>query len=224
MTPEALEAVGSRAGRVSGEVAGGSRRVGRPGPVAIQLEPRVDRAHGPFCVGRSDHTRHPDRGRGDHLDVDAARRRGPGTCRRRPPDGLFMPAPTRVTLAMPSSATKPAAPTSFTSRSSTSRQPGQVRLRHRERDIGRSVVGDVLHDHVDVHALPPPPTRRSAPRCPGGRARPASVIFASESSEATPEIDRLFHARVLLGDPRPGSGVERGSDVDLHAVVPSVLH
>ncbi len=46
---------GSKVDRAPGEVAGGSRRVGRPGSVAIQLEPRVDRAHGPLRVGLADH-------------------------------------------------------------------------------------------------------------------------------------------------------------------------
>ena len=68
------------------------------------------------------------------------------------PGWVLMPAPISETLAMSESCVKPAAPTSLQAASRIGSATREVGLRQRERDVGQALLGDVLDDHVDVHA------------------------------------------------------------------------
>ena len=69
---------------------------------------------------------------------------------------------------------------------------------HGEGEVGHAVVADVLHDHVDVDVGVGDRARGSGRRCPGGRARPCTVILASSRLNAMPEMTGLFHLVVFL--------------------------
>ena len=82
------------------------------------------------------------------------------------PGWVFMPAPTRETWATSSSAMTETAP----SVGRSARRPRgrhDVVSRHGEGDVGRAVVRDVLHDHVDVDGAVRQPSEQG-----GGDARP----------------------------------------------------
>ena len=138
------------------------------------------------------------------------------------PGFVFIPAPITETFAMSRSEVKPSAPISRESCSRIGSARVELVLRQRERDVGEAVERGVLDDHADVDPGVGERAERAAGDAgPVGHAADRHLRLAGVVGDA--RDDGLLEHVLLLDDPRAFGVVERRADVDLHAVVASVL-
>src|SRR3954471_1859214 len=188
----------------------------------VQPEALVHDLERSIAVGSTDHARHPDRRRGDHLDVDALGREGVEHVARHAGVRLH-PGPDEGNLRDVVVDREPLGADLGGERLESRTEPLQIGPGRRERQVGGVLVRDVLHDHVDVHAL-------GRDRLEDARRHAGPVRHVVDRHlrllgiERDPADQHAFHLFLApLRHPCTGGVVERRANVDLDAVSPSHL-